>query len=140
MIRLKNMTLALDVRRFAEKSKADVATVARKSLLELGSNIVLRTPVDTGRLRGGWTYGIERPRESPARLDANGNTAISELAAGLDQWDMSVPFYFTNSVHYAQYLEYGTARYGFSQQAPEGFVRVELARFQQYFRDQLRRR
>lgn len=124
-------TLGEQLKAFSEKTKADMATVVRKTALSLGESMVLMSPVDTGRFRGNWQYGADAINTSTGGADdKSGRTALNRIQAGIRGWVPGQTIYLSNSLPYAQRLESG-----WSKQAPSGFVRVSVANYQQYIAD-----
>lgn len=111
---------------FIKKAKKNPELVVRQVTIKLYSQIIMASPVDTGRFRMNWqaTYG------TPATGiligdDPSGSRAINratDFVMNSTKWD---EFRFTNNLPYAEPLEYG-----YSQQAPRGMVRVTVTRFQ----------
>lgn len=99
--------------------------VVRASALELGKGVVEKSPVDTGRFKGNWQYGAGRINASTASApDSSGTAALSRIAVGVAGFVPGQTIYITNSLPYAQRLEYG-----WSQQASQGMVRLTVAEF-----------
>lgn len=93
--------------------------------VELGSRLVRRTPVDTGRARGGWIPSISKPSGAVSRaLDPSGNGAIRAITQTFAS--SKVPaypvLYISNNVEYI-----GALNDGHSQQAPAQFVEMAVA-------------
>lgn len=121
-------TFALDVSRFVEKAKIAPAVVVRKLGLDLASSVVLGSPVDTGRFRANWNIAFGAPDESTSQAtDKSGGQAINRVRAQLAGFNEPVDIYLTNSLPYAIPLEYGS-----SKQAPQGMVRITVAKFQSF--------
>lgn len=123
-----------------------------KIALDGFSEIVKRTPVDTGRARGNWQIGINvRPTGEIARKDKTGTTAVNDAAIKLIARPLPryPVIYITNNVGYIAVLEQGgfkppnpgpskdprkgrkgrtLVRDGYSVQAPQGMVAVTLER------------
>lgn len=142
-----------DIRKFVEKTNGNIDLVVRKVLFDLSTSLVLRTPVDTGRLRANWQYGLDSIPESvsdgtddpTARLHGEiGN--VPEVAGRRH--------YLINNLPYAPVVEYGLypnpvkvgsqkrgetvprphTVNGFSEQAPYGMVRITVVEFQEFVR------
>ena len=95
--------------------------VVRGSLLSMGSKIIKRSPVDTGRFRGNWQFTLN----SPAMGQISGATVpTGELMQATKNWQSGFTFYMTNNLPYGERLEFG-----WSKQAPQGMVRVTLAEY-----------
>ena len=101
-------------------------TLIKASALALGSAIVLKSPVDTGRFRGNWQYGAGNVNFSVnAPEDKTGAGAVGRIAAGLETWRRGEAIFVTNSLPYAKRLEYDA----WSQQASAGMVRISVLEF-----------
>lgn len=130
-----------DLTRFVQKAKANADMVFGKSCLEIFARVAERTPVDTGRCRVGWQPGINampsgsdpgalKQMVRKARLTAAPPLSSADkgkIATALLGLKFGDTAWLVNNVHYVQYLEYGTASYGFSPQAPAGMVRITLS-------------
>lgn len=116
---------------FAEKTKADMETVVRKTAFSLGESMVVMSPVDTGRFRGNWQYGADTINTSTGGADdKSGRTALNRIQAGIRGWKPGQTIWLTNSLPYGPRLEAG-----WSKQSPSGMVRVSVANYQQYIAD-----
>jgi hypothetical protein len=115
----------LDIKNFVEKAKKNPETVARQVSFKLFSAVIKASPVDTGRFRMNWqTAGAVAPSGVIDGTDKGGAAAIGDAASYIfaaSDWN---EFTLTNNLPYAERLEYG-----WSNQAPQGMVRVNVARF-----------
>ena len=115
----------LDIKNFVEKAKKNPETVARQVSFKLFSAVIKASPVDTGRFRMNWqTAGAVTPSGVIDGTDKGGAWAIGDAASYIfaaSDWN---EFTLTNNLPYAERLEYG-----WSNQAPQGMVRVNVARF-----------
>lgn len=107
-----------------------VADLQRTVALEILTGVVLKTPVDTGRARGGWTLTLDAPvfdlSESDIPRDPTGR-----IIAGAAVLRNLKPFsvtYVQNNVPYIVALEDGHSR-----QAPGGMVAVTIASVENKF-------
>lgn len=135
-------SFTLDVKAFAERAAENADVVIRKLCIDLLSDIVLNTPVDSGRARANWQCsigapisgqlsfsgdtgkGITAPKESAASADAiNRGQAIAAHATGNVFW-------ISNNLPYIYRLEFE----GWSKQAPNGMVRLAIDRAQRAMR------
>jgi hypothetical protein len=129
-------TFTLSMKAFAEKFGQNADAAIRTICLDLLKDIVLNTPVDSGRARANWQCsintpvsgrisfsadsgsGITAPKESAASADAIlRGTAISAQASGNVFW-------ISNNLPYIYRLEFE----GWSKQAPNGMVRLAIDR------------
>ncbi len=126
-----------DLKRFAEATKRNLNDTVRATVLELGTRIVKRSPVDTGRFRGNWQIAAGGPdvrTNEPFDKQPLGSAPSSET---FNRWQGEVQaatigstFYITNSLPYARRLEYE----GWSKQAPSGMVRLTVVEYEQIIR------
>ena len=115
---------ALELRKLIEKAKVAPDLVVRKATLDIHASVVDMSPVDTGRFKGNWNIAYGSPDLTvTTNTDPSGSEAKSKaLAAAASYAGQSV--YITNNLPYAIPLEYGH-----SGQAPQGMVRVTVARW-----------
>lgn len=98
---------------------AKVAALERKVALEGLRRLVLKTPVDTGRARGGWQVVIGRFPQGPTdRLDPTGEGTIQAGAGVIAAIRTPRRCVLSNNVEYIEKLEHGGSR-----QAPDGMLR-----------------
>ena len=126
------MSFALDVSKFVEKAKKNPEKVMRQVSIKLFSAIIKASPVDTGRFRMNWmaSGGIPASGITDA-TDESGNTATGNATSFVLKAADWREFTLANNLPYVQRLEYG-----WSQQAPQGFVRVNVSRFQQLINEE----
>lgn len=101
---------------FITQIENDLVKQARVIAMALLGEIVLRSPVDTGRFRGNTTVTIGNPVfENTATVDKTGAATLSagqSVLAGLKPYTV---IYIQNNLPYAEKLENGH-----SKQAPNG--------------------
>lgn len=133
-------SFSLDVRAFVEKTKKNNETVMRQVSLKLFSAIIKASPVDTGRFRMNWqaASGAAPAVGVKNAVDRSGAKAISQMASVVTRDPNWYEFTLANNLPYAPVIEYGgypgdgpNTVGGFSKQAPQGVVRVNVLRFQQ---------
>jgi hypothetical protein len=106
------------IKRRIEKSKGKTELFVKKLLVDIDASLVAKSPVDTGRFRANWILGNGSVDQSTyERFDASNNAPI---ISGLKVNGQVI--YITNSLPYANRLEYG-----YSDQATDGMVRLTLA-------------
>lgn len=133
-------TFTLDLRKFAEKAGNAADLVIKKICLDLTSSIVLKTPVDTGRARANWQASVGQPNNSiTTSTDKSGRAAISAASTAANKAPGKI-FYLTNNLSYIASLEFGLYSAGpktiggFSNQAPNGMVRISINEVQRALR------
>ena len=119
------MSFASDVAKYAKLAGASVDETGRAIVLELFGSVIKDTPVDTGRARGNWQTSIGSP--ASGEVDRLGEReALSELGSETGKFVGGQVIYLSNQLPYIQRLELG-----WSDQAPAGMVRKNVARIQQ---------
>ena len=118
------MSFSTDIRKWADKAQKGYVDVASAALYQISSEIIRRTPVDTGRARGNWFAEIGK---------AHNGTTESKTANFSDVESKSINsigdiFFFTNNLPYIKSLEFE----GHSKQAPAGMVRVSIENFNKH--------
>ena len=129
------MSFASDLRRFANLTSQKMETVVKASLVRIGTSIVVKSPVDTGRFKSNWlaSYGTADTTVSMS-VDPSGQASINRLKISVQGLTFREHFYFTNSLPYAKGLEYGD-----SMQAPSGMVRISVAAWENILADEIRK-
>lgn len=115
---------AEQMRRIVSTQKERIEYVRRRSIIALFDMVVLRTPVDTGRLRGNWVCTIGGPNAaSMAEIRSMAETK-RQNEAKVNESTFKDVVYLTNNLTYAVAIEYGH-----SAQAPQGMMRVSAAQW-----------
>jgi len=113
----------------------DFKLVQKKVALELLRRCAEKTPVDTGRAKGGWQLTLDTPATGQTgRLDeagmgeASGESIASGLAvlAGLRAWQV---VWLANNVAYIGALEHGHSK----RQAPQGMLGLSIEEVESMF-------
>lgn len=123
-------TFTGDIVRFSNRIDADFSTVIKRLSFGILLGVVLKTPVDVGRARGGWTVGVNA---SPAFVEGRINTSQApspEETAKLSILD-SNPYsivLIANNLPYILFLENGS-----SKQAPQGMAAITIEEERQAF-------
>jgi len=118
------MSFATELKEITLKANAATDKTIRATTLALFREVIFRTPVDTGRLKGNWQTSVGTPANGVTdRTDKTGALAFAEAAAQIG--GMGSVTYLANNLPYAHRIEYD----GWSHtKAPEGMVRVSFAR------------
>ena len=127
------MSFASELRNFTVKAERNAEKVFRDTTIALFSQIIKRTPVKTGRLRGNWQTDVNREKE--AVIERSGaEAAINEVVLEASQANLGDSIYLTNNLPYAKVIEDGS-----STQAPSGMVKVTALEFEREIKKQSRR-
>lgn len=138
-----------DIAAFVKKANGNMDQVVRKIVFDLGTKIVMRSPVGDGkywqspppagyvggRFRANWQYGYgSMPSGDLPDIDprpANTNVSTLRILAGLKDKPTAGLHYIVNNLPYAKRLEEGWS----TRQAPSGMVTLTAIEFQSMARD-----
>ena len=126
------MSFADDIKRFAAKTSKAHDEITRGTTIALFNAVIMDTPVDEGRLRGGWQTTVGQPAaDENGRIDTAGAAAMAEVVAntppGAGQETL-----LTNNMPYCLKIENGS-----SNKAPHGMVHRNVERFQKLVDEQV---
>jgi len=137
---------SLDVANFAKAFEDGAEKAIRGTVIQLSASFVDSSPVDTGRFRANWFLtGQQQSAQVTASTDPSGaktKQTMEGKALSIKDWSV---FTITNNLPYANVIEYGgygdgpLTTAGFSKQAPQGVVRVNIKRFNQLLEKEARR-
>ena len=132
MIRVTNgEQFAVDLDRYSKILGITRVRMYRKLTVDLWNNIVMRTPVDTGRARASWNVAVGSPDPSvPPELEEGETYADPTLPGLANSLDADQMIYITSNLDYIQALEDGHSK----QSPPNNMVKMavveEVARLQ----------
>ena len=112
---------------FSARAQEKVLKIFRKSIIDLTSDIISDTPVDTGRLKNNWFPSTGAASEQTTEATSNEAGDRAEKCAQ-NELTLDKTFYFTNNLPYAFRIEFE----GWSKvKAPQGMVRRNAIRWKQ---------
>ena len=118
-------TFEIDIQRFVDKAKGNLALVVRYVALDLFSRIIAKSPVSTGRFKGNWQVAIGSvPAGTLEICDKDGSATIERAQAAMLGLKAGDVVYLVNNLPYANRLEFG-----WSKQAPSGMVRTTILEY-----------
>lgn len=85
----------------------------------MGTRVIQSTPVRDGFARANWNFAVGAP--DTTSQDAS-NQSEAKLAASVSDFRIGMTAYFINALPYIRRLEYG-----WSDQAPKGMLRLNIA-------------
>ena len=119
------MSFASDVAKYAKLAGASVDETGRAIVLELFGSVIKDTPVKSGRAKGNWQTTIGSP--ASGTTDRLGEAeALADVSQQTASFGAGKVIYLSNNLPYIYRLEYD----GWSQQAPGGMLRKNVARIQ----------
>lgn len=123
MTRRRQFSISLAA--FAKKYESRAEAIYKKSAADIGSSVVLKTPVDLGQARGGWNGAVGSVSLTETPLDKNGRDTIERIRASLSDFKVGDRLFIYNNVEHILPLENGHS----TTQAPSGMVAVTLRRW-----------
>ena len=134
------------MRTFAKKANMSVERTVKGAAIKLFSAVIKSSPVDTGRFRANWTAaGVQPSTVTTDMTDKSGSAATGAMTNYINLANGQTVFTLANNLPYAHVIEYGgypgdgpNTVGGFSKQAPQGCVRVNVARFEAILEEQAR--
>lgn len=113
------------ITRLAARLTASVEDAVGRVAIAVDREVVLATPVDTGRARGNWLPSLNAPNRvaEPNTFSPDGGASIARTTAVASRYRVGSTIYITNSLHYI-----GLLNRGHSVQAPPGYVRTAIDR------------
>lgn len=121
------MDFSSQLKQWANKKNLSMHKAIAMTAIRLGTNIIERTPIDTGRAKGNWlpAYGSADTDTSESRTASEAIAALS-VKFTVAEVGRNSSIFITNSLPYVNRLEYG-----YSKQAPNGMVRLSVAEFRE---------
>ena len=129
------MSFSLDLSKFANLTDNKMEKVVIKSFLGLTTDITKGIPVDEGRARNSFFPAINKfSEELPNEDDKSGNKSKARVIRESNKYKLGDMLSFTSNLSYIVSLEKGH-----SNQAPTGFVELNVIRWQTYIDEQTRK-
>jgi hypothetical protein len=132
----------LDLTKIVERAKGRLDETVRKTVLDLGTSLVMKSPVGNpslwkypppkgytgGRFRANWDLHINSVGDATYDVvDASGRASFERIGAQVSSGKAGDTFVLTNSLPYARKLEYE----GHSKQVPPaGMIGQTLVEFE----------
>lgn len=111
---------------FTKATEKAIDDTLREVVIEVGSSVVMLSPVLTGRFRGNWQLTMGTPSNfSLINYDVTGDSTIRELVQKAQTFTAGQVAWIVNNLTYGPLIETGNH----STQAPKGVVRVTADRF-----------
>lgn len=129
------MSFSSDVQKWAKATDTSMSKVVRGVCLSAVKEVVKRTPVDSGRLRGNWFATIGTPsREVSEAGDKEGGPTIARAQGAISKAPGN-QFWLTNNLPYAVPIEFWHS----TVKSPEGMVRVTAENIRANMREEVRK-
>lgn len=126
--------LGRNARRRGKRVESQASIIVKKTALAIDAELVISTPVDTGRARSNWTLTLDNPPPPDETYDAyspgeSGSTGAANAQAAMEQARTAISDRREGQeVHLSNNLPYiGRLNEGWSAQAPAGFIERAMA-------------
>lgn len=120
-------SFSAQLQQFADETMERASEIFQRVAIEVGSTVIRLSPVDTGKFKANWQFSTSTPDSAIIEdFDKAGNETLAKLIREAGQLTYGQTAYIFNNLPYANPLEYGH-----SGQAPQGMVRITLARFKE---------
>jgi hypothetical protein len=128
------MSFSVDVSDWIDKATEAPETVIRGTAIKLFSGIIKSSPVDEGTFRANWFVSGATPSSQVNENVGGGYSSdvVSRTSRDVEALVNWQAITFTNNLPYARRLEFG-----YSNQAPQGMVRVNAMRFNELIREEV---
>ncbi len=99
--------------RIKAKNIKKLRTIARKSFIEASGRVIMMSPVDTGRFRNNWFFGLNSASSQITESKSNkgygesGGSRFNEAVTGSNKMQIGDSMHLTNNLPYAERMEYG---------------------------------
>lgn len=137
---------ALDIKKNIAAFNVGVEQAVRGTAIQVFSSIVESTPVDEGRARASWIATGQKPSTRvTTNEDKNGTATISAIQSTVSSLKDYSAFTLTSNLPYINVLEFGLygsgdkTVNGFSKQAPNGMLRINMNRAAKVLEEQAAR-
>lgn len=136
MLELNLDDFSKQIEDFTKNVEAAIDQSLQEIVIEIGSSVVMLSPVLTGRFRGNWQLTLGTPSNfSLNTYDPIGSATIAEIVQKAQFFTAGQVAYIVNNLTYGPLIETGDH----SRKAPNGVVRVTAARFLEIVEDAVRK-
>lgn len=122
------MSFESDMQRIIQQTNVRMNTFVRYIIMGVMREVVRKSPVDTGRFKGNWQYGMDSmPSGELSTVDPSGSFTLNAIMRQIPSEAVGHVHYIVNNLPYAQALEDGHS----TQSPPGNMVAGTVAQFQQ---------
>lgn len=126
-------SLGAEIGKFCKLTGRNIQQVHRGVAIRLYGAIIKTSPVLTGRFRANWLCTLNLPARGT--VDETGDTNVQDMQQTCQRAKNGQPIILTNNLPYAHRIEYD--RWSHTK-APNGVVRINIARFRRLLREEIR--
>ncbi len=124
MAKISPGSFAKKLRAFAKDLPRQQNEIKKATAIEIATNLVADTPIDTGEAASGWNAGLGAPATGSGGSGANGPmVALYNIGATVAKAKPGDRIFISNRVPHIEYLNQG-----WSPQAPAGYIEAAILR------------
>lgn len=116
------------IKAFNIKAMAQSEAKIKKAFMGLSTDIIMDTPVLSGRLRNNWFPSVNKGTDKTTNYTGEKGVAATNRVSAI-KFKLGDTLYLTNNLPYAKRIEFD----GWSAKAPQGMVRKNILRWSKYF-------
>ena len=129
------------IHEFNIKAMAKSEAKIKKAFVGLSTDIIMDTPVLSGRLRNNWFPSVNQGTDKTTKYAGKEGVAATSRVSAI-RFKLGDTLYFTNNLPYAEKIEFGlypspskTGKTvgGYSVKSPQGMVRKNIIKWSKYF-------
>ena len=116
------------IKAFNIKAMATSEAKIKKAFIGLSTDIIMDTPVLSGRLRNNWFPSVNEGTDKTTNYTGEKGVAATNRVSAI-KFKLGDTLYLTNNLPYAKRIEFDN----WSAKAPAGMVRKNILRWSKYF-------
>ena len=120
--------IAKQIHEFKVKAMAQSEAKIKKAFVGLSTDIIMDTPVLSGRLRNNWFPSVNQGTDKTTKYTGEKGSAATNRVSAV-KFKLGDTLYLTNNLPYAERIEFK----GWSNKAPQGMCRKNVIRWEKYF-------
>ena len=133
--------IAKQIHEFNIKAMAKSEAKIKKAFIGLSTDIIMDTPVLSGRLRNNWFPSVNQGTDKTTKYTGEKGSAATNRVSAV-KFKLGDTLYLTNNLPYAERIEFGlypspskTGKTvgGYSVKSPQGMVRKNIIKWSKYF-------
>ena len=130
------MSIQSQLQAISRKRMQDVSEIVRASIIREGNRIVTESPVDKATFINSWNTSINSLKYEKRAGKSGGQDSLDELNAVVGSMELGAIAYVNNPQPYGHRLEYD----GWSEKAPDGFLRKNTMLWEQIVEEEIAKR
>lgn len=117
------------IQAFNIKAMAQSEAKIKKAFIGLSTDIIMDTPVLSGRLRNNWFPSVNEGTDKTTNYTGEKGVAATNRVSAI-KFKLGDTLYLTNNLPYAKRIEFD----GWSAKSPNGMIRRNIIKWDKYFK------